>query len=101
MKRKTSLTKRRLKRRTRHKRRYNTQKYSRNHRYFTKNKRSRRRSSVIYHNGRRLKVHTLRGGNKFSNVPMSNGYSLGGIELLPENLNLANRPPHQAYKKCL
>ena len=100
MKRKASLTKRRNTRSSRQKRRHNTRRHSNRHntrRHRTKS--SKRRT--IYHNGRRLKVHTLRGGNKYSNVPMSNGYSLGGIELPPENLNLANIPPHTAYKKCL
>ena len=97
MKRKTSTKNRKYKRRTQHRIKRTMRKHSKNHRRTTKNKRSR----VIYHNGRRLKVHTFKGGNKFSNVPMSNGYSLGGIELAPENLNLANRPPHAAYKKCL
>ncbi len=101
MKRKTSTKNRKHKRRTQHRIKRTMRKHSRNHRRSTKNKRTRQRTRVIYHNGRRLKVHTFKGGNKFSNVPMSNGYSLGGIELAPENLNLANRPPHTAYKKCL
>ena len=44
-----------------------------------------------------IKIHYE---DSVSNVPMSYGYSLGGVELAPENLNLANRPPHQSYKKC-
>ena len=100
MKRKASLTKRRNTKSSRHKRRRNTRRYS-NRRNTRRHRIKSNKRRTIYHNGRRLKVHTLRGGNKYSNVPMSNGYSLGGIELSPENLNLANRPPHTAYKKCL
>lgn len=100
MKRKVRQTRRHHKRKAGSKSKHNARRASRHRRRSNKKSRSRQNKSVIYHNGRRLKVHTLKGGNKFSNVPMSYGYSLGGVELAPENLNLANRPPHQSYKKC-
>ena len=53
----------------------------------------------ISHNGR--KVFINKGGSIENNLPISFGYKLGGVDLSPNELNLANPPPHLAYKKCL